>query len=343
MNNSLISVIVPVYNTEKYLKASINSVLAQTYHDLELILIDDGSTDSSSEICDFFAEKDERVCVIHQTNRGQAAARNRGIQKAKGKWICFVDSDDLIHPQMLELLYDAVNLNSVDMSFCGYVEAERVPDDFYVYCDSKSEVVTLDEQTLIKMYEDNCYPSWVVCFKLIRKDIVLRDLFTEGRIYEDNAVVCKWIYTAKNVAIIPYQLYFYRINPTGTTKSGFSIKRLDYLWALREIIQFYTKIKYEKLRAIFCEIYMVTATGFYRTVINQLERKDIANRIKHELLWVYIRNVRYVSLSREQCDLIVENLYPKILPLYWMFVGVTSTLKQGGMRLLLKKIIRHIK
>ena len=104
-----ISVIVPVYKCEKYLVACVDSILNQTFSDFEIILIDDGSPDSSGKICDDLAEKYNKITVLHQDNQGQAAARNNGVKIARGEWIHFVDSDDLIHPQMLEILYGAVD------------------------------------------------------------------------------------------------------------------------------------------------------------------------------------------------------------------------------------------
>ena len=98
----MISIIVPVYKAEQYLRPCIDSILAQTYTDYELVLVDDGSPDNCGAICDEYATKDSRVKVIHQRNQGQAAARNAAVKMALGEWICFVDSDDVIHPQMLE-------------------------------------------------------------------------------------------------------------------------------------------------------------------------------------------------------------------------------------------------
>lgn len=105
MNNKLISVIVPVYNVEHYLNRCVDSILAQTYSDLEILLVDDGSTDSSGAICDAYARQDARVQVIHKKNGGLSDARNCGIEHAKGRYFCFVDSDDGIAPQMIEVLY----------------------------------------------------------------------------------------------------------------------------------------------------------------------------------------------------------------------------------------------
>ena len=127
-----ISVIVPVYNVEKYLLECVDSILAQTFTDFELILINDGSQDNSGAICDEYADKDSRIAVIHQENQGQAAARNNAIVIAKGEWITFVDSDDLIHPQMLEILFNAVD-ETTQISACDLYKSNICSDVFCSY------------------------------------------------------------------------------------------------------------------------------------------------------------------------------------------------------------------
>lgn len=126
-NRGLVSVIVPVYNIETYLNTCVDSILAQSYPFFELLLIDDGSSDASPEICDRYAESDQRVIVIHKQNAGPSAARNTGIEKAKGDFIVFVDSDDLIQEQMLEKMVYAVTKYQTDLAMCGY---ERFRNDW---------------------------------------------------------------------------------------------------------------------------------------------------------------------------------------------------------------------
>ena len=129
MNNKLISVIVPVYNVEHYLNRCVDSILAQTYSDLEILLVDDGSTDSSGAICDAYARQDARVQVIHKKNGGLSDARNCGIEHAKGRYFCFVDSDDGIAPQMIEVLYRNLLNAGADVSAVAlkYFSTEELP------------------------------------------------------------------------------------------------------------------------------------------------------------------------------------------------------------------------
>ena len=126
-----ISVIIPVYNCEEYLETCVDSIQNQTFTDFEIILVDDGSPDNSGKICDILAEKYNNIIALHQENQGQAAARNNGVKIAHGEWLHFVDSDDLIHPQMLQSLYSAAIKNNVKLAMCSAVQDEKVPGDFY--------------------------------------------------------------------------------------------------------------------------------------------------------------------------------------------------------------------
>ena len=205
-----ISVIVPVYKAEAYLHACIDSILSQTFSGFELILVDDGSPDGCGAICDDYAARDSRVRVIHQENQGQAAARNRALAAAKGEWVCFVDSDDAVHPQMLECLRQAAAGSGAAMSMCRMLEAPKIPEDFSAPVEVSWERLSMEEAPLVALFDAGNYPGWVACAKLVRRELVQSYLFCPGRVYEDNEAVCHWIYGAKTIASIPYSLYFYR-------------------------------------------------------------------------------------------------------------------------------------
>ena len=135
-----ISVIVPIYNSERYIKRCVDSILTQTFKDFELILLDDGSTDQSGRLCDDYAEQDSRIRVIHQKNQGQASTRNTGIRLSSAKWIAFVDADDMIHPQYFEILYRVAVENKVKISACHAFEGKNLPENFFSHtgCTSSS-------------------------------------------------------------------------------------------------------------------------------------------------------------------------------------------------------------
>lgn len=335
-----ISVIVPVYRAEQYLADCIDSILNQTFSDLEIILVDDGSPDGSGAICDAYAAREERIRVIHQENQGQAAARNHAMPLARGEWICFVDSDDLIHPQMLQLLYEVAENSDCSISMCRMLEAVELPEGFLAPQELNFRVVEMDEENLLRLHDSDDYPGWVACAKLIRREYIEHHLFTPGRVYEDNAAVCYWLYEARKLAMMDMQLYFYRGNPDSTTKKQFNLKRLDYLWALEEIIAFCTEAKFFALRQRFVDRYAEAAAGDYRVVNNELNRPDVAGQIKKDA-----RNLvkKYdLQLTKWQFEQMFDAMHPKLVRLYYPAEAVVRTLREQGISGTLKKIARQL-
>ena len=330
-----ISVIVPVYKAEAYLAACIDSILNQTFSDLEIILVNDGSPDGSGAICDAYAAREDRVSVLHQENQGQAAARNHAMTLAKGEWICFVDSDDLIHPQMLQLLYDAAVKGNCGISMCQMLEAVELPESFLQPQKESFEVVTMDEARLVQLHDADQYPSWVACAKLIRRAYIEQHPFTPGRVYEDNAAVCYWVCEAGQMAMMPHKLYFYRGNPDSTTKKAFSLKRLDYLWALEEIIALYSHLGYLQLRQRFVDRYVEAAAGDCWMVRQELNRPDVIKQIEQALRRLV--NKYGLELSKVQTVQLLEAMHPKLVRLYYPMEAVGRTLKETGLSGLVKK------
>lgn len=203
----MISIIVPVYKVEKYLPKCIESILNQTYKDFELVLIDDGSPDDCPQICDEYAAKDERIIVIHQKNRGVSAARNAGLNIAKGEYIGFVDSDDFIEPKMYELMLQAIQNNQVDLAVCGY---DYVDEDGIVtrpYNNKEDEIITQKE--VLKRYFD--MPPSIrlgVWNKLFKNDLLQGIYFTEGiKGAEDAEFLGKYLQSVKKAVVVHKPLY----------------------------------------------------------------------------------------------------------------------------------------
>lgn len=335
-----ISVIVPVYKAEQFLEECIDSILEQTFRDFEILLVDDGSPDGSGAICDAYAAREEKIRVIHQENQGQAAARNHAMPLAKGDWICFVDSDDRIHPQMLQLLYEAAETSGCGISMCQMLEAVELPESFLLPQKQNFSVVDMDEENLLRLHDNDAYPGWVACAKLIRREYIEHHPFTPGRVYEDNAAVCHWLYEAKKLARMDMQLYFYRGNPDSTTKKQFSLKRLDYLWALEEIIAFCTGAGFYTLRQRFVDRYAEAAAGDYQVVKNELNRPDVAGQIRKDA-----RNLvrQYdLQLTKWQFEQLFDAMHPKLVRLYYPAEAVIRTLREEGFLGTLKKIARQL-
>lgn len=306
-----ISVIVPVYNVEKYLHECIGSILTQTFTDFELILVNDGSQDNSGSICDEYASKDNRITVIHQENQGQAAARNTAVAIATGEWIHFVDSDDLIHPQMLEILYGAVD-ETTQISMCGVYRGDNYPEDFFSpKSDYTFEKHPINDEELVLMYHEK-YRYWIACAKLIKKEIIEKYPFTEGRIYEDNGVVFKWINETEFVNITDEQLYFYRINPISTTQATFSLKNLDYLWVLEEQIKIYENTYFNDMKKTVCKNYAITCAKMYYCLLENPKWSEEAKKIKNKLKIFIKKSGELTELNENwEFNIVYGIIYPK--------------------------------
>ncbi len=241
-----ISTIVPVYNTEKYLNKCIDSILKQTYKDFELILVDDGSTDTSGAICDEYAKKDERVVVIHKENGGQATARNIGLDAAKGEYVSFIDSDDYIEPEMYETMISAIETTDAEIAMCGKY---LVSEDY----SSKSNRFVLDSQNvweekdIVKRFllGDNVGSS--PCDKLILKELFEKPeqtRFPSGYICEDLIPIFDVLSKATKLVHVgkAYYNYYQRGNSTSRSKGKVQEKAYGLIKYPAEI----RKIVYEK-------------------------------------------------------------------------------------------------
>lgn len=223
-----ISIITPVYNTERYVAQCIESIIGQTFTDWELILVDDGSTDSSGKICDAYATKDPRIRVIHKPNSGVADSRNVAIAEAQGELLGFVDADDWIEPQMYQTLYDDMMTHDADVSMVGYsmdwtnMSRPRQKDTTVFRVLDHAEAMTLT-------YEDDLIQS-IFCDKLWRKETVTAWL-PKGYFYEDFATVIKWIANVKRMTLRTEPMYHYRMRKGSTVNGVHPERRYHYLIA----------------------------------------------------------------------------------------------------------------
>ena len=314
-----ISVIIPVYKAESYLADCIDSVLAQTFSDFELILVDDGSPDGCADICREYEKKDGRIRFLRQENQGQAAARNHAMTIARGTWICFVDSDDVIHHQYLQILYEGAMQWQVPVSMCRYVEGSSMPEGFQDPCRAEFTLLSMEEVPLTELYDREEYPGWVACTKLVRRDIVEDYPFTEGRVFEDNEAVSRWICRAGSLASTESQLYYYRTNGDSTTKSSFSMKKLDYLWALESITSFYGSIGYHAMERRFADRYADAAAESCYGVRCELDRPEKAREIYRDTRRFFRR--QKLRMSQAQFEKLLDAAHPEKMRYYWPLAG----------------------
>lgn len=228
ISNPLVSVIVPIYKVEPFLRECVNSVIAQTYTNLEIILVDDGSPDLCPDICDEYAKQDSRIKVIHKSNGGLSDARNAGIEFAKGEYLSFVDSDDVIHYQMIEVLMKPILADKgLKMSACQFLEF----DDGKEF-NQNQELKPLE---IIDFKEYFTKKIWTIaCAKVYEKSIFRNIKYPVGRLHEDEFTTYKICYGVKKIAYTESTLYFYR-QREGSIMTEMSLKRIvDTFDAMKE-------------------------------------------------------------------------------------------------------------
>lgn len=250
LEDILVTVIVPVYKVEPYVGYTLQDICDQTYKNLQIIVIDDGSPDRCGEICDEYARKDHRIEVVHTENRGLSSARNYGIDHAKGKYLYFLDSDDRIHPECIERL-----LSIAEREECDIVQA---------HCISFT-----DDGVLPKLIEDDrisIYSNYEMCKHLLRNTVAGATIiqnklyrselfegknhFPDGRIHEDVALTYHLYWDSARIAVTEAPLFYYRSFRTGSiTHAKFNLARLDGLIAAKERYMFFQEIGETQLYA----------------------------------------------------------------------------------------------
>lgn len=238
--DELISVIVPIYNTEKYLVECVESIRKQTYSNIEIILVDDGSTDASIEICDEFAEKDSRVRVFHKENEGVAVARNFGIQQSNGQYVVIVDSDDVAVDKMIEVLYTQIKENDADIAVGNYYIYDESDGNFYYYITEADYCVeVLSPQELIDRqagaWKWNSIASMLTTFKLYKKVLFDDVSFTHGRRFDDEASTHRLFLRSKKTVFVNDNVYLYRRRSGSIMRTEF-----DLSWA-RDLVEVFSK------------------------------------------------------------------------------------------------------
>ncbi len=285
--SKLVSIIVPVYNIENYAENCIKSLIGQTYQDLEIILVDDGSLDVSGKICDDFAQKDERIKVIHKTNGGLSSARNAGIDIATGDYFMFVDGDDYIAENTVEILLEYIANHDADILQFDYEETFVPYQSINSTSTNKAEIVT----NLKEMFEKLYYiggPAASSCTKLYKKELFKTLRFKEGIIHEDEFLITELLPEVKSILYIPDKLYFYVMRTGSIVKSGFSKKRLDSLMVSENRI--------DKLQDLgFSELKEKEKCRWFTTAVNlwcdTTAVKDYENRkIIYDKIYMFIKN-----------------------------------------------------
>lgn len=320
---SLISVIVPVYNSENFLERCVESIVNQTYRNLEIILVDDGSTDNSDKICDYYANKDNRIKVFHKDNGGQSSARNVGIRSANGKYLSFVDSDDVVEKDFIKYLVDLISKESGDMAICYLVHFNE-GDKIQFVNSEKFRILDSKEAISEMLYQH----SWLEspCNKLYTKKVFGSLQFDESKIFEDSLLMPTLFEKCKKIVYGEAEKYAYIHRKNSTTTSKYSKKQLDILTVTNILYEKYKDSDLEpaalsyKMSANLRVYLNAPDTKEFSTVIQQCHRfiKDNSSSVLKDRM---VRRKSKISL------LLFKLERKKFLKIYQLINRLTHTIK----------------
>lgn len=311
----LISVIVPIYNVEKYVGECVDSIINQTYKNLEIILVNDGSTDSSGKICDCYVEKDSRIKVIHRENGGLSEARNSGLDIAKGEYLTFVDSDDVIVSDCIEMLYNLLINKGADVStgaLTPFYDGEKLPTEVPL---SAVKVFDNGVDAVKSMLFQRGYINNSPCSKLFKASLFKKYRYPKGLLYEDLATIPYVCLNAKKIATTTTPMYFYR-KRSASILGDFSLRRCDVLDVVDDLVRYMEQhyplivdaARSRKFSANMNILWLMSATGVKDDVV-------VAR------CWENIKALRLFSLVNPRVRM--KNKIGAIIS----FVGMKNTMK----------------
>ncbi|MGM8364862.1 glycosyltransferase family 2 protein [Virgibacillus sp. W0181] len=284
----LITVIVPVYNGEAFIEKCFSSILNQTYQNLEIIIINDGSKDKSPEICDKFAELDERIIVVHQKNVGLSSVRNKGLDMASGELIGFVDSDDSIHPRMFEILQKHLHENNADISMCQIAKVYNANINEHIIESNKTitkqQTHTFHkEEAFNNLFNENNLVTVVPWNKLYKREVFKHVRYPDGKVNDDEFVIHHIIQAAQKFVFTDAVLYYYFHNENSITNQKYNLKRLEALEAIKDRVLFFELKQYNELLQMGSNTYLHLIIIHYYLVQKYFPvEKDVMEKLKRE-------------------------------------------------------------
>lgn len=320
----LVSIVVPVYNVEKYLKRCIDSLKNQTYNNIEILLVNDGSTDASLSICEKEAIGDNRIKVISQKNGGLSDARNTGINNATGEYICFVDSDDFVNEHYIQLLFENLLETNSDISVCNYMYIDENDKTWIREEKNKQEYSNIEAiKDVLSTNQDTEVMAWN---KLYKKELFTKNniYFPKGKIHEDNFTTYKLFYYAKKVSLINDKLYYYYQRTDSIMGQKFNTKRLHILEAVEETKKFFEdkevelsqELEYYELITLINTFNFMIRDNFVGKEKYDIIKKVITNKSKYKKnVYITKREKIFLSTIGKKGD-----LYKIILKIFDKFI-----------------------
>lgn len=277
----LVSIIVPVYNVQQYVSDCIESIQKQTYRNIEIILVDDGSNDSSGIICDDYKKRDSRIKVIHKENGGLSSARNVGINNSKGMYLAFIDSDDVLDTryveELLALIYE-YNADIAQTNWCYFRDGDEIP--LVKWVSGCGHRCFSGKEMCYNLFNSE-YSSGVVQTKLFTRKIFDCFRFPEGLLHEDDAVTYKLFWKSQKVAVTKNKLYFYRVGRIGSIMQSQSLKKIcDGLKAKKERMEFFNIECDEKE---LCDLALLSYTYGLCNAVDNMKKNRISEKYEEIL------------------------------------------------------------
>lgn len=309
MDKPLISVIVPVYKAEAYLEKCVNSIRNQTYRNLEIILVDDGSPDKCGEMCDAFAEKDSRIRVFHKKNGGQSSARNLGLDNMTGEYVGFVDSDDWIETDMYEHLYELIEQNNAQIAACG-MQCDYPSGNVVYFNLNYPKSTDIELLTKIDALRELTFAQKITnspCDKLFNKEVFQNIRMCEGHVFEDFEIMPRCISKADLISYDPKPLYHYIMTTESTTRGIF--KKHHFLEAKisRGIVEYY-KDNYPQLYNYAVAKHLEICLNLICASASAAEYKDIRKSLIKEIKSKNVRKSFYLLNKKNKIKYLIFNI-----------------------------------
>lgn len=284
----LVSVIVPIYKVEDYLDKCVNSIKNQTYKNLEIILVDDGSPDRCPQMCDNYAKEDSRIKVVHRNNGGLSAARNSGLEIATGKYIGFVDSDDYIHSRMYEILVKHLKENDADLAVCRVQDVFEISEELSLPKEEKVEFMT-NIQALKSVYSEWGTDMVVAWNKLYKREIFNELRYNEGKVHEDEFMIHKVLYYSQKVVTTNYKMYYYQRGSVSIMRvKKYSLQRLQGIEAIEDRIRLWENCGDGTLISrIYQSYFNSLIISYYLVKQHYPEEKEIIKSLRDKFLRIY--------------------------------------------------------
>ena len=307
----LVSVIIPIYNVEKYLQRCIESICNQSYQNTEIILVDDGSTDQSLKLCNEFANKDNRILLIHKANGGLSDARNVGMEHAHGKYIMFVDSDDYVHKDMIKEMYKKITSDASDMVICGYkvVDEEGKEKRGIKYIEN-NEIIEDEEEYWQKAYDSSTFFYIVAWNKLYKKNIFEGLHYSVGKLHEDEYIIHSLVSRCKKISCIKNKLYYYVQREDSITGKAYTIKRMDIIDALLLRSMYFIDKEYYELALRTMRLCMGSLNTAYKSLdlSSSIVRKEYKKNLsRFKKVYKDIKKKNNISITVVRLNLFCIN------------------------------------